>query len=415
MSINFIDKTFASLKHKNFRLFFMGQSISLIGTWVQQTALSWLIYDMTNSKLLLGLIAALGALPMLFLSLVGGIIADRFPRRTTLIITQISMMILTFILAFLIASNIIKIWHIVVIATLSGITFAIDMPVRQSYMIDMAGKKDLMNAIALNSTIFNFARVIGPVFAGIIMAKFGSLWCFILNGLSFLAVILALFKQNITVVKAKIKKENIIKYTATGFKYVKENKEILDLIILLVIVGIFGWSYAILFPAIAKDIFHIDERGFAVLVSVNGIGALLGALFVAYFGNNSQKRNFVNWGIYFSGLMIFLLAFCKIYWLGLILICFAGFGLVVYSASTTTIIQSDIDDAVRGRVIGIWSLVFGGMIPLGNLFAGTFAQYFGISATLITSSLICIVFVFIQSLLRSSTREQLPAEEGITR
>jgi MFS family permease len=320
MSINFIDKTFASLKHKNFRLFFMGQSVSLIGTWLQQTALSWLIYDMTNSKFLLGFIAALGALPLLFLSLVGGIVADRFPRRTTLIITQISTMILTFVLTLLIALNIVQIWHIVVIAALNGIIFSIDMPVRQSYMIDMAGKKDLMNAIALNSSIFNLARVLGPVIAGIVMVKFGSIWCFFLNGLSFLAVIWALLKQRIVVaadkLRDKMKKENVIEYTATGFKYVKDNKEILDLIILLAIVGIFGWSYSILFPAIAKDIFHIQEKGYAVLVSANGVGALLGALFLAYFGNSSLKRNFVNWGIYFSGIMVLLLAFCKIYWLG---------------------------------------------------------------------------------------------------
>ncbi|MDD3012299.1 MAG: MFS transporter [Candidatus Gastranaerophilales bacterium] len=410
MSINFIDKTFASLKHKNFRLFFMGQTVSLIGTWLQYTALSWLIYDMTNSKLLLGLIAALGALPILFLSLVGGIVADKFPRRTTLIITQTSTMILTFVLTLLIAFNVIEIWHIVVIATLNGIIFAIDMPVRQSYMIDMAGKKDLMNAIALNSSIFNLARVIGPAVAGIIMVRFGSTWCFFLNGLSFLAVIWALLKQKIIVAKMNIQKESIREYTATGFKYVKENKEILDMMILLVIVGVFGWSYAILFPAIAKDIFHINEKGFAILVSANGIGALLGALFVAYLGNSSLKRNFVNWGIYFSGAMVLLLAFCKIYWLGLILICLAGFGLVVFSSSITTIIQSNVKDSVRGRVMGIWSLVFGGMIPLGNLFAGTFSHYFGISATLIISSIVCIFFTFAQSLLRGSAREQLPAE-----
>jgi len=412
MSTNFIDKTFASLKHKNFRLFFMGQSVSLIGTWLQQTALCWLIYDMTSSKLLLGLIAALSSLPMLFLSLIGGLVADKFSRRTTLIITQTSIMILAFVLALLVAFNVIEIWHIVLIATLNGIIFAIDMPVRQSYTIDMAGKKDLMNAIALNSSMFNLARVIGPAIAGIIMVRLGTTWCFFLNGLSFIAVIWALFKQNITVVKAKIQKENIIKYTVTGFKYVKENKEILNLMILLMIVGIFGWSYAILFPAIAKDIFHLHEKGFAVLVSINGIGALLGALFVAYLGNSSRKRDFVNWGIYLSGIMIFLLAFCKIYWLGLILISLAGFGLVVYTSSTNTIIQSSVNDSIRGRIMGIWALVFGGMIPFGNLFAGTFAQYFGISATLILSSLVCISFALAQSLLRGSVREEIPVEEA---
>jgi MFS family permease len=415
MSINFIDKTFASLKHNNFKLFFMGQSVSLIGTWLQQTALSWLIYDMTNSKFLLGLIAALGTLPVLFLSLVGGVIADRFPRRTTLIITQASTMVLTFVLTLLIAFNVIQIWHIVVIAALNGIVFSIDMPVRQSYMIDMAGRKDLMNAIALNSSIFNLARVIGPALAGIIMAKFGTVWCFFLNGLSFLAVLCALFKQKILPAEIKVKKESISEYTISGFRYVKENKEILNLIILLVVIGIFGWSYSILFPAIAKDIFHISEKGYAVLVSANGVGALLGALFVAYFGNSPHRHKFVNWGVYFSCIMILLLAFCKLYWLGLIFISLAGFGLVVYSSTTNTIIQSSVDDSIRGRVMGIWSLVFGGTIPFGNLFAGTFAQYLGIFATLVVSSAVCIFFTLSQSMFRGGTKEELQVEEIVTR
>lgn len=410
MTINFIDKTFSSLKHENFRFFFIGQSISLIGTWLQQTALSWFIYDMTDSKFLLGLIASLAALPILFLSLAGGIIADRFPRRTTLIITQTLTMLLTLVLAALVGFNVIKIWHIILIATLNGIIFAIDMPVRQAFMIDMAGKKDLMNAIALNSSIFNLARIIGPALAGIVLVKFGTAWCFLLNGLSFLAVIWALLKQNLPNIEIKSKKESISEYTAIGLKYVRENKEILDLMILLIVIGIFGWSYAILFPAIAKDIYHLGEKGYASLVSANGIGALLGALFVAYMGNSNRKREFVNKGIYFSGLMILLLAFCKIFWLGLVLICLAGFGLVVYSSATTTIIQSGVEDSVRGRVMGIWALIFGGMIPIGNIFAGTFAQYFGISATLIVSSVVCILFTILMSIIKSGTEEILADE-----
>ena len=398
MSLVLVKKTFASLKHKNFRLFFTGQTISLIGTWVHQTALSWLIYDMTGSKFMLGMISALSALPMFFLSIFGGVIADRFPKIKTLLITQSVSMVLAGILAVLVLFKIYKIWHIVLISVLLGINFAVDMPVRQVFLVDIIGKEDLMNGIALNSSIVNLARVLGPAIAGIIMTKFGISWCFVINSLSFLAVIVALSYLKIPEIKIKERTESIIQYTISGFRYVKQNKIILESMIIMAFMGIFGWSYALLIPALAKDVFSKGEQGYALLVSANGLGALLGALLVASIGDSPYKRKIMDGGIYFYSLMIFLLSLSKVYWFSLILISGAGMGLLVYFLSCTTLIQSSVEDSVRGRVMGIWALLFGGMMPLGNLFAGMFAQHFGVPATLLLCSIICPIFTFLLSL-----------------
>ena len=281
---------------------------------------------MTGSKLLLGLIAALGSLPMLFLSIFGGIIADSYPKKKILIITQSFAMLIAFSLSFLIFFHIIKIWHIFVTAILGGAVFAVDMPVRQSFFNDIVEKDDLMNAVALNSSIVNAARILGPALAGIIMVKFGIFWCFILNGLSFLAVLTALFKINIIKKQIKKRTESILKYIASAFSYVMTNKLISNLMLMMAVIGIFGWSYSLLAPAIAKDIFMQGEKGYAMLVSVNGAGALLGALFVAYLGNIKNKKNFVDWGIYLFSAMIIMLAFCKIYWISLIIMLLPGLG-----------------------------------------------------------------------------------------
>ena len=400
MNINILRKTFASLRHENFRLFFTGQSISLIGSWMQITALSWLIYDMTGSKLLLGLIGALSALPMVFLSLLGGIFADRYPRRKILLATQTLSMIFAFAMAILVGMGSIQIWHIIVLATLSGIVFAIDLPVRQTFYIDIAGKEDLMNAIALNSSMVNFARILGPAFAGIIMAKFGTAWCFALNALSFLAVLYALNKLDLPDIEIKKKAVSIAEDITSGFKYVRNNRLILDLMILMFVVGVFGWSYGILFPAIAKDIFHLGEKGYAALLSANGVGALIGALFIAYLGNSPKKRSFVNWGVGLFSISLIILAFCKVYLLCLIFTALAGIGMVTYFSSTTTLIQSTVSDSMRGRVMGIWTLIFGGTSPLGNLFVGTTAQYAGISTTLLISAVVCLLSVALLMLFR---------------
>jgi len=245
------------------------------------------------------------------------------------------------------------------------------------------------------------------------MAKLGLAWCFILNGFSFFAVLWALFKIKLPELSIIKTNEPILEYMLNGFNYIKQNRVIFNLMLIMAVVGIFGWSYAILFPAIAKDIFYQKESGFAMLLAINGVGALAGALFVAYIGNSSAKRKLVDYGLYLFGLMIFLLAFCKIYILSLFLVALAGMGIVVYFSSSTTIIQASVDDSIRGRVMGIWALVFGGMVPVGHIFAGTFSHFFGISFTLILSAAVCVLFTIIIKIFSVEERNILSPKEII--
>ncbi|MEI7474352.1 MAG: MFS transporter [bacterium] len=392
MPLYIINRTFSSLKNNNFRLFFSGQLVSLIGTWMQQTALGWLIYEMTGSKALLGFVAAISAFPMLVFSLFGGAIADRYPKRKILVTVQIFAMIMAFILAFLQSTHIIHIWHIMFISLLLGIALAIDIPVRQSFFIDIVGKEDLMNAVALNSSLVNAARMIGPMVAGAIMVQFGILWCFILNGFSFIAVILALLKLKLSSASKDKPTNSILKSIKEGFVFVKHNKPISRLMILMIVMVVFGTAYSTLLPAIAKDLFHKGEKGYAMLASANGVGSLIGALIIAYIGGSAKKKYLINGGIFVFAITLILLALTTNFYLALLFLCISGIGIVSYFSATTTIIQQNVDDEYRGRVMGIWALVFGGMVPLGNLFGGVVAQYIGIKITLIICALVCMLF-----------------------
>ncbi len=395
MQFTLLKKTFVSLRNTNFRLFFTGQSISLLGFWIQQTALSWLIYDLTGSRFLLGFIAALNTFPLLFLSALGGVLADRYPKRIILIGTQLLAMVIAFILAFLAYFNLLQIWHIMLIAVVSGIIFAVDLPAKQAFMVDMVGKDDLNNAIALNSSIVNAARMIGPAIAGALMVKFNMGICFLSNALAIVPILMVLASIKLMGAEVCQTSESLIHSFMNGLSYVQKNRLILHLLLLMMVMGLFGSAYTILLPAIAKDLLAQQEKGYAMMVSFNGIGSLFGALFVAYLGNSKKRNFFVYAGLLVFCISIILLALTKNYHFSLILLPLTGFGIVTYFSTTNTIIQSSIEDEYRGRVMGISTLVFGGMIPLGNLLTGLSAQYFGLCETLIGFSIICILFSII--------------------
>lgn len=398
MPLYIIDRTFSSLKNVNFRIYFIGQLVSLVGTWMQNTALGWLIYELTNSKLLLGIFAAIGAFPMLMLSLLGGAIADRYPKRKILITIQIFAMLFAFVLAFLQSFNIMQVWHILFISLLIGTALALDIPVRQSFFVEIVGKSNLMNAIALNSSVVNAARMIGPAVAGAIMVQFNISWCFLLNGFSFLAVIFALAKIELCC-ENKIKPaESILKSIKEGVIFAKNNKAISRLIILMIIMVIFSSAYSTLLPAIAKDLFNQGEKGYAVMAVANGTGSLIGALFIAYVGSSSFKKYLINAGIFLFSIMLILLVMTSNFYLASLYLMISCIGLVTYFSCTTTLIQENVDDEYRGRIMGIWSLVFGGMVPVGNLISGLSAEYLGIKVTLILCSVICLVFAIYHSI-----------------
>jgi len=381
--------TFSALKHPNFRLFFIGQLVSLIGTWMQTTAQGWLVYELTGSKALLGTVAAAGSLPLLLLSPWGGSVADRHPKRTLVCLTQTAMMVLAFALAGLVWSGLIQPWHIVVLSALGGVAMAFDLPARQSFMVEITSHKDLMNAVALNSSMVNGARVVGPAVAGFLMARAGMAMCFFLNGLSFIAVIAGLLVMRLPRHEAPAKPASTKLHLLEGFKYVAGHQRVRRLMILFGIVGIFGWSYAILLPAYARDILHLNEGGYSTLLCANGLGALLGALTVATFGSRMQTRHLIFGGLWLFCAMLIMLAVVCWYPLVLLSLVLGGWGMMLYFATTNTLIQTNVSSKMRGRVMGIWGLVFGGMMPIGGLASGFLSQAVGVPWTIIVGALIC--------------------------
>jgi MFS family permease len=381
--------TFAALKHRNFRLFFAGQLVSLTGTWMQSTAQGWLVYQLTGSKVMLGTVTAVGTLPMLLLSLWGGSVADRHSKRAVVFYTQTGMMLTAFVFAALVGSGHIQTWHILVLAALGGVAMAFDMPARQAFMVEMTSHEDLMNAISLNSSIVNGARVVGPAVAGLLMAHVGMTWCFLLNGLSFIAVIAGLLMMRLPKFMPPKKPHSTGRHMLEGFRYVAGHRRVRILMLLFGVVGVFGWSYSVLLPAYATDILHVGESGYGALLSANGFGALLGALTVAAWGSRVRPRLMILGGLWLFSAMLVLLAVVR--WYPLVLTCLAvgGWAMLLYFSTTNTLIQSNVSNAMRGRVMGIWALVFGGMMPLGGLESGFLSHAVGVPWTITVGALIC--------------------------
>jgi MFS family permease len=383
--------TFASLRHRNFRLFFGGQLVSLIGTWMQNTAQGWLVYDLTGSKILLGVVAAIGSTPMMLFSIVGGSIADRYSKRTIVLCTQVSMMLLAFIFAGLVSSGHIRPWHILILAALGGLALAFDMPARQAFMVEMTSREDLINAISLNSSVVNGARVVGPSVAGLLMARVGMAMCFFLNGLSFLAVIAGLWMMRLPEFVAPRRSASAWAHAAEGFSYVWRQRRMRTLLILFAVVGVFGWSYSVLMPAFARDVLGVGQARYGVLLSANGMGALFGALTVASLGSHVNRRVLVLGGLWFFSAMLLFLAWVHNYYLALVILALAGWGMLLFFSTTNTLLQTSASDEMRGRVMGIWTLVFGGTTPFGGLEAGLVSHYLGVRWAVTFGAIICAV------------------------
>ncbi len=391
--------TFASLRHRNFRLFFSGQLISLIGTWMQNTAQGWLVYQLTGSKMMLGVVTAVGSAPLMFFSLWGGSVADRHSKRQIVLCTQTAMMVTAFAFAALVWSGEIRTWHILALAALGGLAMAFDMPARQAFMVEMTSREDLMNAISLNSSIVNGARVVGPSVAGFLMASAGMPMCFVLNGLSFVAVIAGLWMMRLPKFVAPARPESAWAHAVEGFSYVWHHRRMRTLLFLFAIVGIFGWSYSVLMPAFARDLLHVGQAQYGTLLSANGVGALAGALTVASFGQRVNRRLLVLGGLAVFSAMLFLLALVNDYYLALVFLAVGGWGMLLFFSTTNTLLQLGSSDEMRGRVMGIWALIFGGMTPLGGLEAGTLSHYLGVRAAVAIGAGICALAALVVWLL----------------
>jgi MFS family permease len=378
--------TFASLRHRNYRLWFWGQMVSLFGTWMQVTAQGFLIYELTRSPANLGYVGFAAGLPSWFFMPLGGVIADRVRRRTLLMITQTSMMALAFILAALAFLNIVEPWQIVLLAFLLGIVNAFDAPARHAFIPDMVGREDLTNAIALNSTIFNSATAIGPAVAGITYALVGPAWCFMINGVSFLAVIAALLRMRLQPVQKEPSQSSAFEDLKEGVHYVLGHPMIRTVISLIVVTSLFGVSFAVLLPAWAVKVLGGDATTNGWLQSARGVGALIGALIIASLGHFNFRGRFLTFGSFAFPLLV--LAFSLVRWLPLSLVVLLGAGIanIFIFNLANALVQTLVRDDLRGRVMGIYSLTFFGFLPIGALWIGTMAERFGEPEAILTNA-----------------------------
>src|SRR3982751_4942198 len=383
--------TFRALRHRNYRLFFWGQLVSLIGTWMQQTAMSWFVYQITNSKLLLGLVAAIGSAPMVLSSVWGGTLADLHPKRSILVMTQAAQMICAFSLAAGVWLGFASTGFIITIAALNGIAMGFDMPARQAFTVEMTSREDLLNAISLNSSIVNGARVVGPSVAGLMIGAVGVAMCFFLNGLSFVAVIAGLLMMRLPRFDRKIEISSAREHAWQGIIYSIKHQRVRTILLLFLAVGVFGWSYAVLMPAFARDVLGRGANGYGILMSASGTGAFVGALLVATFGHLYTPRIIALGGVWLFSIAMLAVSFTKSFPLALVFLFVAGFGMLLFFSTSNTVLQTIVPDEMRGRVMGVWSLVFGAMIPLGSLQAGAVAHWLSVPGALALGAAICAV------------------------
>jgi MFS family permease len=370
-------QTFSAFRHRNYRLWYAGQLLSLMGSWMQITAQGFLVFQLTHSPAFLGYLGFAAGVPTWVFMLYGGVVADRVPRRTLLMITQTSMMCLAFVLAPLTFLGIVEPWHILVLASLMGVAMAFDAPARQAFVLELVDRKDLTNAIALNSTMFNSATAVGPAIAGIIYAATGPGWCFMINGISFIAVIAALAFMRIHMPPVEGRRTSTFADLGEGVKYAFNQPMIRTLIILVGATSLLGFSFATLIPAWAVKILNGGATTNGYLQSARGLGALVSALFIATVSHYNIKGRLLTIGSFVFPCL--LLVFTLVRWVPLSLLVMLGVGaaLIQVMNLANALVQSLVPDRLRGRVMGVYSLTFFGLMPIGALWVGIAAQHLG--------------------------------------
>ncbi|MDB5078363.1 MAG: hypothetical protein JWP00_287 [Chloroflexi bacterium] len=398
--------TFSALRHRNFRIFWIGALISNLGGWMQVVAQNWLILSLTGSPFLLGLVNFIANLPMLLLSLVGGVVADRNSRKTVLLITQNIMALLMLLMAVLSLFNFINIWLVIIIALAIGIVQAFNSPAYQTIMLDMVGKKDIMNAIALNSFQFNLTRIVGPGIAGILVSVVGVAACFFLNSLSFMAVVAALLLVRLPTPAPIIVKRSVLQEIQESLGYLKRNVELSGLLVIASLFSFFVFPYLTLLPVFVQKVFKGGPKDYGILLSAVGVGALLSALLVANIsGRLRRKTPFMNWGmlIMVCGLLLFSLSTNFI--LTMIALAFAGGAMVAVNTTMNTIVQSNVPDELRGRILSVWTLCTMGFMPLGNLQSGIVAEQWGAPFSIFLNTILFVLLTGLIHLLIPKLRQ----------
>jgi MFS family permease len=386
-----------ALRHKNYALFFTGQSVSLIGTWMQQMAVAWLVYRKTGSAVALGVVGFASQIPAFFLTPFTGVIADRSDRHKLFIATQVMAMLQAFLLAALVISGVFKLWELIALSAMLGIVNAVDIPVRHSFIVEIVDKKeDLGNAIALNSMIFNGARFVGPSLAGLIVARLGEGVCFFINGISYLAVIAALFAMKIEKERPSVRRHKpLLEGLRDGFLYAFGVLPIKRTLALLSTVSLFGSSYLILMPIFTRDVLKGGATTLGFLIGASGVGALAGAMRLAWRRKTEGLEKIIISSTAIFGFGLIALASSRVLLLSLCFMALIGFGLITQAVGTNTLLQMTVDDDKRGRVMSLFAMAFMGIMPFGNLLAGAVAARIGAPLTLAVNGCICLIGVLI--------------------
>ncbi|MBK8167312.1 MAG: MFS transporter [bacterium] len=366
--------TFSSLQVRNFRIYYAGQTASMIGTWMRRTALGWVVYEMTGSRAMLGTVMGMALLPMFLLSPLAGTIADRVDKRRMVILTQLLAACSSALIALLLLTGWAQVWHLLALATLGGIAFAFEVPARQAFVSEIVGREHLLNAVALNSVLVNSSRVLGPAVAGLVMAAVGAGWCFLLDAASYLVVTGTLLALRLPPHRPPARRTSHWQDLLEGFREAHRNDVVRTLLLLLCLMGVFGWACQTLMPAIAQDLLHLGEWEYGLLTAMFGVGAIAGALVVAARTASGTSRLQVFGGVWLLCVGALAVAASRHpvpMGAGLAV---AGFGAVMFMSTSNTLVQMSVEDGLRGRIMGIWSVGFGGALPAGSFLAGWLAQ-----------------------------------------
>ena len=392
--------TFSAMRHRNFQLYFGGQLISNIGTWMQIIAQAWVVYQISHSELILGVVAFASAIPVLAISPWGGVVVDRMSRQKLLMMTQSGAMLLAFIMAALTFANVIQEWHVIVLAALLGVVNAFDAPARQAFVPEMVGKEDLPNAIALNSIMFNSARIIGPAFAGLALAAVGAAWCFTINGISFLAVLIGLWLMQLPPRRPVEHTISPWRQLVSGMKYTAKNRELSALILLSLVFSVFGISYATILPAFVQKTLHQGAEAYGWVNAASGLGAVTGAFLLAHRSSHGRRGQLLVLTNIAFPLILIAFSFTSSYLLSLLLAYGLGVGFMMQFTTINTLLQTRVEDAFRGRVMGLYTITFFGFAPFGNLLIGFLGQQLGLGIAMTifaVCSLILSRFVLIRT------------------
>lgn len=385
--------TFRALSHKNFKLFVSGQSLSLIGTFMQQVAVIWLVYRLTNSAFMLGIVGFAGQIPLFVVAPFAGVLADKSNRHKLLLYTQSLALVQALVLSILVFTNVIQIWQLIILSMVLGIINAFDMPIRQSFIVEMIDnkKEDLGNAIAFNSSMVNAARLIGPSIAGILIATVGEGWCFLVNAMSFFAVVVSLLRMNVEPVSHRQRESRILTELSEGFKYTFGFEPIRYLIILLSIVSLMSTSITLLSPVIAKEYLGGGADTFGFLMSAYGSGALVGAFYLLNKKTVLGLGKVIGVAVSIFGICLIAFSFSRVIVLSIIIMSLAGLGMMLHIASTNTLLQTLSEETKRGRVMSFYAMAFSGMTPFGSLLAGGLGSSLSAPTAILISGSVCTI------------------------